>query len=76
MMRKRRLFLCNFFTSLDSTVMNSSINNPTSSSGRRQFSLLKANNVMAWIFSFDAAAMVLRTALTPFFYVRRREVDP
>lgn len=53
--------------------MNSSIKRPTSSSGRRQFSLLKANNVIDLMPSLEAAATVLRTALTP-FYGQIREV--
>ncbi|CSC90492.1 Uncharacterised protein [Vibrio cholerae] len=66
------MFLCNFLISVERTVIKSSINTPTSSSGRRQFSLLKANRVTALMPRRAEVEMVFRTAATPFLWPKTR----
>jgi len=63
--RTRISFLCNTSTSRCSTSRNRLIRLLTSSSGRLQFSLLKANSVSASIPHCAADSTISRVALTP-----------
>jgi len=65
MMRKLMAFSFNRLVSRRKAVKNSSINAPTSSAGRCQFSLEKANSVSTSTLASAHTSMTARTASTP-----------
>src|SRR5690554_4108035 len=67
---RRISLVCNFLTSRLSAIRNSSISALTSASGRRQFSLEKANSVRVWIPRSAARRITARTASTPAWWPR------